>query len=350
MRWRAMGRSWKGIALLPAFLCRLASAEPPPVRAHGIKLEVERARGALSCPDQATISKGVVERLGYDPFGNPVERVVVASLDGSSEGYSATVTLQGVDGRRLGRQALNYEIDNCEELALVIEFAIAVAIDPQAVIPQSATREASARGQQPGPGATVAAPLPPLEDPRVEKPSAVSGELTQEPPRFDGRLSVAASAAFQAAPTTVPALEVGLELHLPRASLGLGVRGNFAGHENASEGSITTSLLVAELVPCFHLGVLGACGLIDAGVRRSAGIGLTPAHTVSDPYFALGARVAVDLAITRWLWVRPQLDLWIPTTGTTLTVAGTRVWDSPAVSPAAGIALVAAITKPRAEQ
>jgi hypothetical protein len=365
--WGATCRSWKRIALLPVCVARLASAEPPPVRARGIHLEVARTRGALNCPDQATLSKGIVALLGYDPFGVPVERVIVASLAGNRDGYSATVSLQASDGRPLGRQELSYEIASCDELASAIELAIALAIDPLALAPQSAKPSVSAQGGPgagdggpdakalagvavpggtPGPVATHSQPRP--EEPPVEDRSAASAEMQPEATRFDCRLSVAAAAAFGAAPTTVPALAVGVELHLSRASIGLEVRGDFAGHEAVPGGSISTSLLVAELVPCYHFGVLGACGLIGAGTQRSTGVGLEPSHSSSDPYLALGARVCVDLAITSWLWVRPEVDLWFPTTSITLTVADHQEWTSSAFSPVVGIALVVALTKPRA--
>jgi hypothetical protein len=149
-----------------------------------------------------------------------------------------------------------------------------------------------------------------------------------------------AGAAFGDTPTVVPAIFAGFELRFARLSLGLEARGDFAGHETVPAGSFSTWLLLGELVPCYHLGLFGACGLIAAGARNSKG---DAQHSSTTPYFALGARAAVDLPLLKWFLVRPELDLLIPTTSVTLDVADLPAWNSPPVAAVAGIALVAVL-------
>lgn len=344
-----------------------ALAQPISGESKGVRLEVERQRGAESCADERAIRDGVITRLGYDPFTSPVNRIVLASIQRTEQGYSAAVRLQSPDGRPLGVQHLEYQVSSCDVLTAAIELAIAVAIDPVAA------RSEAAGPLQPVPAVPSPSILGPVLEPSALAPSLATVTAKQgaetttslpvatasaatpavgESPKIaksahqrtsDWRLSTGGGAAFASAPTTVPALFVGLELRLTRVSLGLDVRGDFAGHKAVSGGSIATSLFIGEVVPCYHWSVLGACGLAAVGARHSTGVGLDPQHSADTIYFALGVRAALDVPVTDWFWVRPEIDFSVPTTGVTLNVANQPVWVSPAVSAFAGLALVAAL-------
>jgi hypothetical protein len=139
-------------------------------------------------------------------------------------------------------------------------------------------------------------------------------------------------------------LSAGIELHLPHYSLGLEVRGNLPSHQTVPEGgTISTWQLVGAVVPCYRVGLFSGCGLIGVGAQWASGQGLQPSMSQITPYFAIGARIAADLPLESWLWVRPEVDLWVPTNRTTLTVADVFVWRTPAASPVVAVALVAAL-------
>jgi hypothetical protein len=301
--------------------------------------------------------------MGRDPFTTPVNRVVVAAIDRTAGGYSATVALEDPSGRLLGRQELGYRLDSCEELAGAIELAIAVAIDPLAVAPRSEPSAASPeRRISAGPSlATLEAPAevegkqspvqaPATEPTKTELPRAGQPAITAERETAspedaqlpDWRTSVGIGAAFQAAPATIPAFSVGLERRFGHLSLGIEIRGDAAGAEALSAGgSVRTWLLTGGADGCYHHGVFGACGLIAAGAQHSSGTGLSPSLSSSTPYVALGARLQADLPLVRWLWLRPQIDAWVPLIHTTLKVEDAPVWQTPAVSPVVGLGLVA---------
>ena len=342
-------RSLRLATLLPACLATVAFAEQPPAHARGIRLEVARASAARTCPDEATLREGVISRLGYDPFNLPVTRVVLASFEASSRGYAATVIMKDPEGRPLGLQELSYQLANCDELAAAIELAIAVALDPLAAKPEAAGVKSV------GTAAAIVAVTPtttatstttvtatPMTTTAVPGATATA-ELPGQPSGMDWLLYAGVDAVFLATPTTVPALSAGVELRFARASLGLEVQGNFAGHEAVGTGSIGVSQLVAVLAPCYHLGFFGACGVVAAGAQQSSATGLDPSFNATTPYFALGARVVADLPLAKWLWVRPQVDVWFPTNRTNLQVAGVTQWRTPAASPAVGVALVVPI-------
>jgi hypothetical protein len=337
-------------ALLPAFPAAIAIASQAPVRAAGVRLEVSRASGAQTCPDEPTLREGVISRLGYDPFTQPVARVVLASFEGSSHGYSATVIMKDPQGRPLGLQELSYQLANCDELAAAIELAIAVALDPLAVKPQAAVGDGAGAT-----GAIVAAmPIVAANPTAISTPTATATATTNPTATTTAEVQGGAGghdllvyagveAVFLATPSTVPALSAGVELRSAHVSLGLELQGNFAGHEAVGASSIGVSQLLAVLVPCYHWGFFGACGVIAAGAQQSSSTGLDPSLNPTTPYFALGARVAADLPLASWLWVRPQADLWFPTNRTNLQVAGVTEWRTPAVSPTIGVALVVPI-------
>jgi hypothetical protein len=326
-----------------------SAAETPP--ATGVRLEVQRGAGAETCSDEKAIQEGVVKRLRHDPFTAPVHRIVVASIRRTEQGYSANVSLQDVDGTPLGLQRLDYQIASCDELAAAIELAIAVAIDP-VLAQQGPAQDRSIVRTESIPTTTVVVPALPAAaaaaTPKEVEPAPAANQPSSngspEESALGWRFWLGAGVAFGSEPTAVPTLSTGLELHIANASVGLQFRADFAGHRAAAEGSISTYLLMGELVPCYHRGWLGVCGLIDAGARHSTGVGLEQAHTAITSYFALGARLELDVPIVPgWFWIRPEADVSFPTTSVTLNAAGAAAWESPPVSAVVGVAFVLAL-------
>jgi hypothetical protein len=122
-------------------------------------------------------------------------------------------------------------------------------------------------------------------------------------------------------------------------SLGIEGRADLRSQVPLRIGSVSTSLVVASLVPCLHLGVLAGCGLITGGALRAAGHQLEDARRVIVPYLALGARIQLAVPVAARLFLAAHADLTAPLTQTELTVDVAELWTMPPVSFVMGLGL-----------
>ena len=104
-------------------------------------------------------------------------------------------------------------------------------------------------------------------------------------------------------------------------------------------GKVSTSLLVASLVPCIHWRFVAGCGLVTGGALRAAGHGLVDSRQVVDPYVALGARVALEVPVGGKLNLTAHADASAPLITTELRVGGEELWTTPPVSFLVGLGL-----------
>jgi len=104
-------------------------------------------------------------------------------------------------------------------------------------------------------------------------------------------------------------------------------------------GEVSTSLLVASLVPCVHWRIVAGCGLVTGGALRAAGHGLVDSRQVVDPYFALGARIALETRVAGKLYMTAHGDASAPLITTELRVGGEELWTTPPVSFLVGLGL-----------
>jgi hypothetical protein len=106
-------------------------------------------------------------------------------------------------------------------------------------------------------------------------------------------------------------------------------------------GRVSASPFLLTAVPCYHVGPLALCALITAGLLRGEGAGFAANGASLTPFFALGARVALEAPIAGPLAFYAHLDArYVPTT-TQLQVqvqADTRTaWQTEPVNLAAGL-------------
>ncbi|MHB8417835.1 MAG: hypothetical protein ACYDCL_07155 [Myxococcales bacterium] len=101
---------------------------------------------------------------------------------------------------------------------------------------------------------------------------------------------------------------------------------------------VTASLLTATLLPCFRLGLFGACAAIAGGAEEASGAGFASPRNVMTPYGAAGLRAFVDLPLDRRFALRIHGDFDVPFTRATLFVGSAEVWSTPPFEGALGLA------------
>jgi hypothetical protein len=137
-------------------------------------------------------------------------------------------------------------------------------------------------------------------------------------------------------------LQLGVQQHW--WSLSVEGRGDLPATEPTTGTRFSTSLLFASLVPCMHLSIFAACGLLAAGAQLGADTDGAVTRHVSAPYYAAGGRLALEID---WEVPRSQLlalqvrgDLLASLYRAALEVGGSTLGHTPALTGAIGLALL----------
>jgi hypothetical protein len=317
-------------------------AAPVAAQQHvSVRFDYERADGASTCPDAAAVASSVAERLGYEPFDSAASGTVKVKVFGKDRGLQARIEMLGADGKAKAERVLSSRRSDCADLAATMALAIAIAIDP---FRASAPPPASAAA----PPAPLPEPLAAAAPPETAKepqhlPSIVVAPPPASPPPPTASQPITARAAIGVVggigSAPVRNLGVALRIGARRADLSIDVEGrvDLPASVPLRVGEVSTSLLVASLVPCLHWRVLAGCGLVTGGALRAAGHGLVDSRQVTDPYFALGARLAAEIPMTANLNLVAHADAAAPLITTELKVGGDELWTTPPVSVLAGL-------------
>ncbi|MBI5481038.1 MAG: sigma-70 family RNA polymerase sigma factor [Deltaproteobacteria bacterium] len=124
------GRVGARAVALTAVLLGAAPASADPVAS--VRLEFTRAEGAETCPDEIDLRRGVVARLGRDPFTAAGPRVIRVTISRGAAGLSGRVVALNAEGRIAGERVIASRRLDCGELAASLALALAIAIDPLA--------------------------------------------------------------------------------------------------------------------------------------------------------------------------------------------------------------------------
>jgi hypothetical protein len=314
-----------------AALCLAGSAWAQAPRQ--VRLEYARQDGAGACPDGAAIQAGVAARLGYEPFDDRADDLVRASIQPSGHGLEARIALIDAKGSPKAERRLVSRQRDCAELASSVALAISIAIDPFGLGPAPA-----------GPGARApeepeqaASPSPP----QVSVVSSSEPVAASRPRPLASQVGAALVGGLGAAPSPTLGLAASVGMRGGNLSLGLEGRVDLPASTSLRVGEASTALLVASLVPCAHVGRVATCALFSAGALRAAGHGLVDSRTVTLPYAALGARVALAIPVTARWSLAMHGDVTAPLTTSKLAVDGATVWTSPMLSAALGLGVAA---------
>jgi hypothetical protein len=311
-----------GVAIA-AFACMggQAVAKGPPT----IRFIYERAPNAADCPDKEIVLDAVKARLGFDPFREPPEIVIRASVSRTGDELAATMQLSEQGAQRGERRLVSRRAD-CSELASAMELELSIAIDPLSI-----SRE-SPSPRPPAPITVVVAPPSPGATPRppTVEPSA---------PKF---LLASGGALGNVGASLAPALgfQAGFGVGSARWSVSIEGRADLPTSKDVEGGHVTLSTLAGTVAPCLHRGPFGGCLLVTAMALRGSGYDLADARQLTTALVAVGARAAVEIPSGGSFAIRAHLDVLSPLARTTLKVGGNAVWTSPPVSAALGLAAV----------
>jgi len=146
-------------ALALASLPAVATGDPVPAT---VRLAWVRGADADGCPDGAWLRDEVTRRLRRDPFDDDGPRSIEALVERAPSGWRAVLRVRDREGTLLGERTLTREGDRCEPVVEASALAIALAVDPDAVIddtpraPAASVRRAQRRPRRP-----IAPPPPP---------------------------------------------------------------------------------------------------------------------------------------------------------------------------------------------
>ncbi len=322
-------------AALSALLFTVATRATPTSR-----LVYSRTAEADSCPDEQALRRAVASRVGYDPFFPYATRTIVVSVTRRDRAFVASVDLVDEGGLSHGARELRAE-GNCTELLDAAALAIAIAIDPQ-----SLTRT-TAPAPPPPAEAPVVAPPPDLPPPQLPTPAPEPvrttpppGTTPASPATPEVSLGPVVSAGISPGPLAF-GFAVGGALRLRSLSLGLEGRIDAPGSKSvAREGTVSSWLLVASLVPCLHLGIWSGCAVAQGGSMQAAGPGVPGTHSESTPWWAAGGRLGVELPIGGGLRIRFHGDLLGDLSPVTLHLADGLTWTAPPLAGSVGADLV----------
>lgn len=303
-----------------------------------VRLEYARQDGAGACPDGATIQAGVAARLGYEPFNDRADDCVRAIIQPSGHGLEARIELTDAKGSPKAERRLVSRQRDCAELASAVELAISIAIDPFRLGPSPAGQGVGARALE---VADEAAPGASANASQAAQVSSREPVVVSRPRPLVSQLGAEGVGGLGTAPSRTLGVAAGVGLRGGDLSLGLEGRADLPASTSLRVGEASAALLVASLVPCVHLGKVATCALVAAGTLRAAGHGLVESRTVTLPYAAVGARVALAIPLTGRLSLALHGDVTAPLTQSKLQVDGTAVWTSPILSAALGLGVAA---------
>jgi hypothetical protein len=313
-----------------------AHAQPDPA---AFDLEYHAPDG-VGCPTESALRSAVADELGYDPFEildeDGATRIVV-TLAAARAGVHGRIEMRLASGKRLGARELS--APTCGELTPALALAMAVAIDPlRAALPPPQPRTP--------PATTPAAPVAPAQQDDAEVPQRPG---PGSPARVGFADSVHLRIAFgiHGAIDSAPAPAVGfmgrVGFFARRWSAAVELRGDVPATAAVDGGHVTTAMLAVFVVPCVWHHSVAFCALGGAGGQYvSGGAGFIAPRESWVPFATVGARIELELAVTRVLAVTARVDVLAPVTRTELYV-GTerpqRVYRTAAISNTFGLAL-----------
>ncbi|MEM6991809.1 MAG: hypothetical protein AAF721_14980 [Myxococcota bacterium] len=293
----------------------LGPIEVAPEPRTGITLEVTSAK---QCADEAAL-RSQIDR--YLAGSGADDEPVTASLHTNVEETGIRATLQITTAT--GHSSRELAAANCNELVDAVAVVVAMAVDPLLALPDTSDPAAPEPEPEPAPEPEpepIPEPEPePEPDPEPEPEPVRPVPLPAEPapppkpsrPRRQGTRFVA-SASGGAAGGLLPGASGLLEgvAGVQWRSLRVAAAGHYQfrrtrGVDNRGSVAIAAWGLGAHacFVPTLGRIELAGCGVFEAGQAIGTGQDLPTTASASRPWIGLGARAALDVRITRWLYI-----------------------------------------------
>jgi hypothetical protein len=325
------------VLALTASHVTLAAASP------SAKLTYVRGPGAETCPDESELRRAVATRLGYDPFFPAASKTVVAEIRAHApRGFRGVVQIIDEHGIVRGERTLETQSADCAEMVRALALGISIAIDDL---------DATSSPAPPEP-----APSPPVSEPPAPSPAITpwvsAGEAnatsTDESPAVRGAAARSSSLQVEAAvggrgslglgPAPSVGLTIGFGITSRTVSLRLeGTRELPSSESLGLGGRISTSFLVASLVPCLRPGVLFACATASLGSFRGGTLDIASPRSASTFFAMVGARGGVLVPLYAMFSLAPHADVAVPLLRHSVAVDGRTVYTAPSIGGALGL-------------
>lgn len=336
-RWSLVARI-SVLAVLALAASPIAASADPSTSALVVQRDVE----AMDCPDEAALHRGIVERLGSDPFVQLTSDgwlVDVWFLRPEPGRRSARILLY--DGRRelVGTRYLDSREARCEELASTVTMTLAMVLEAQA--PATApSASGEPRGEDASAGATEvagAASPPTLE----AEPNPVVHAEPEHRTELRPFASVVASLGAGFAPKSVLLVGLGGGLGLGDHVV-VGVEGRITSPSSASNATSEARLFLGggAVAACFRSGRFGVCASCMMGALVAQGSsGLATERSRSFVVYP-GLVGTFEQPLRRGLALQVRFELDVAARGVDVRVVGQPLWSSPVVAGAIGLGLV----------
>jgi hypothetical protein len=306
-------------------LALVLSAPAQALAAASARLVYVRGPGAEQCAGQSAVRAAVSARLGYDPFFPWAPDTLFAQITRDHGAFHAEIKLVDEQDRQRGARTITVSGDDCAAVIDAMALTISLTIDPSSLL---------------GPPAAPAPPPPPaVEPPPAPAPAAATNAPVSVPP------PLVAPARPKPAPAVTAHLGLGAIGSLgaaPAATVGVTVLGGIAWRSlsldlegradlpasagNASSPvALRSSLLLASLVPCVHVGPLFGCGVASGG-QLSATSEATVPRDGRAAWAGAGARVGVEWTLWSSLAVRGYVEGLATLTRHSLALDGAPVY------------------------
>ena len=292
---------------------RAANAESDEPR---VKLRFATTATTGACANDEALRARVESRLGRVPFASSARDSLVVRIEAPTEGATTFRGHVGIDG---AKGAKSLEGASCEALLAEVTSTLVLLLDNVLREPPPAptTDDNGARE-----------PPPPMARAPGSAKDAPATNANANAPKAMG-LSVMAGGMVGGG--TAPAVNTGvfaqIRVAATRVSIAAEGRADFPASAARSAGSVSTSLVLGGVAPCFHASVARVCALGYAGSLRGTG-----AKTDASFYAATGLRIGAEMMLGGGVFVHAHADGLVTLTRTTLNLDGRPAWETPPVS------------------
>lgn len=309
----------------------IAAASPAARLVYG------RGAGAEKCPDEATLRKELAARVGYDPFFPYASRAIVLTIFGRDEGLAARIDL--VDGERAAasRELVTQRTD-CDELFQSAALAIAIAIDPRALVKPAMASPQEDSPKRPPPVAEEI--LAPVDSSAKDAPSEPRVRTSSSELQTNVRIAAGTQVSTGLQPGVAAGASVGFGAVWRRVSVGAELAA-YLPTTTTSSSSANASVWVANtsLVPCLRFEPVTACGVVMAGRLEASGEDLAGGRTEALAFYGAGAKTGLELPLLRSVRMHFDGQLLGNLARPTVKIGDERVWKAPAIAAVLGAAV-----------
>jgi hypothetical protein len=248
---------------------------------------VRDAEAAEACPDASQVQADVAGRLGFSPFvaGDASSASIEVLVTHSKSLWQAAVVMRAADGVLRGNRHVDSAAADCHSLAAAAALAIALMIDPEAVL-------------GPSPPPVVPKP-PPVVEPAPPPAATPAPPPTSHGPR--GALALGGLVATGVLPKAAlgPLLRAELEL---RRRLSLVVSAQFLPEQQLARAGADTwlGLTLGSVGPCYRVELsehwaVASCGSFLLGSLSLAIASPEAVEAGPRPWFGVACGLRLSL-------------------------------------------------------